>query len=131
MTNPIAVTLDVRNFPSNGADGYTNTTATNNQIYSYKYGGGTDGAGDVDETTGGGVGQITVTLSSDPRYVISNVTFSGDTATQLSWTPVNATQALITDQDIEDEDAYYSMTIRDNSAQCTFPCDPIIRNKPT
>lgn len=130
MTNPIAVTLDVRNFPSNGSDGYTNTTATDNQTYSYKYGGGTDGAGDVDEITGGGVGQITVTLSSDPRYIISDVAFSGDPATQLSWTPVTSTQALITDQDTADEDAYYSLTIRDNSAQCTFPCDPKISNKP-
>lgn len=130
MTNPIAVTLDVRNFPSNGSDGYTNTTATNEQTYSYKYGGGSDGSGDIDETTGGGVGQITVTLSSDPRYVISDVTFSGDTATQLSWAPVTSTQALITDQDTADEDAYYSMTIRDDTAACTFACDPNIRNRP-
>ena len=41
------VTLDVRNFPSNDSDGYTDTTASNHAIYSYLYGGGSDGNGNI------------------------------------------------------------------------------------
>src|SRR5688572_10985361 len=66
-------TLDVRNFPSNGSDGYTNTTATNNAIYSYKYSGGTDNAGGMDVKVGQGVATLNLSLDSDNRYSIDGV----------------------------------------------------------
>ena len=36
MPNNFSVSLDVRNFASNGSDGYTNTTASNGNTYSYQ-----------------------------------------------------------------------------------------------
>jgi hypothetical protein len=81
------VSLDVRNFPSNGSDGYTNTTASNNAVYSYQYGGGSDGHGNTDETVGSGSATVTVSLHSDPRYTIAGVTISGDIENQLSYAP--------------------------------------------
>jgi hypothetical protein len=46
MSDKVNVTLDCRNFSTNG-DGYTNVTGSNGQPYSYKYTGGTDGNGNV------------------------------------------------------------------------------------
>ena len=125
------VTLDVRNFPSNGTDGYTDTTASNNAIYSYLYGGGSDGSGDMDETAGNGSASFTVTVGGDPRYTISNVVFSGDIENQLSWqagTP--ATTVTITDSDASTGSGYYKVIVSDSTASCTFPCDPDITNRP-
>ena len=125
------VTLDVRNYPSNGTDGYTDTTASNNAIYSYLYGGGSDGSGDVEETGGNGSASFTVTVGSDPRYQISNVVFSGDIEGQLSWQPgTPATVVTIVDSDTSTGSGHYSITVSDSTANCTFPCDPEIVNKP-
>lgn len=126
------VSLDVRNFPSNGTDGYTNTTASNNTVYSYQYGGGSDGHGNVNETASGGSATITVSLNSDPRYWISAVVISGDIEEQLSSPPVgpSTTSVVITDSDSSTGSGYYSITVSDTTAQCTFPCDPQITNVP-
>lgn len=126
------VSLDVRNFPSNGTDGYTNTTASNNAVYSYQYGGGSDGHGNVNETASGGSATITVSLNSDPRYWISAVVISGDIEEQLSSPPVgpSTTSVVITDSDSSTGSGYYSITVSDTTAQCTFPCDPQITNVP-
>ena len=126
----IDVSLDVRNSPSNGSDGYTNTTASNNAVYSYLYGGGTDGHGNTEDDGAGSI-TITVTLHSDPRYVISNVAISGDIENQLSWQPgTSPTSVVITDSDNQTGDGYYNVTVSDTTANCTFPCDPGISNKP-
>lgn len=127
------VSLDVRNFPSNGSDGYTNTTASNHAIYSYRYGGGSDGHGNVDETAASGSATITIALDSDPRYQISGVVVSGDIEDQLSSPPVSsgATSVVITDSDSSSGSGYYSITVSDTTAGCTFPCDPEITNRPT
>lgn len=131
MTEPALVTLDVQDFPSNGSDGYTNTTATNNQIYSYKYGGGSDGAGNIEEQTGNaGSKQIPLALAGGSRYVIANVIFSNDPYNQMSWHPQTSTQGYINDADSTDEDAYYQVQVTDNDVQCSFVCDPTIKNKP-
>lgn len=131
MTNT-NVSLDVRNFASRGSDGYTDTTASNGTVYSYKYGDGSDGHGNVEETTGSGSATITVTLSSDPRYEISAVVISGDIENQLSSPPVpaGATTIVITDTDSSSGSGYYSIVVTDTTANCTFPCDPEIRNIP-
>lgn len=125
------VTLDVRNGPSSGSDGYTNTTASNNAIYSYLYGGGSDGSGDMDETADSNSASFTVTVGGDPRYQISNVVFSGDIESQLSWQPgTPATTVTITDSDTATGSGHYSITVSDSTAGCTFPCDPEINNRP-
>lgn len=126
------VNLDVRNWASNGTDGYTNTTASNNAVYCYMYTGGSDGHGGVDESPGAGVGTITVTVGGDPRYKITDVTFTGDIQNQLSRQlgGNNNTSAIITDTDTSTGDGYYSVIVTDTSVNCSFPCDPPIKNKP-
>lgn len=125
------VNLDVRNFPSNGTDGYTNTTASNNAIYSYLYRGGSDGNGNIEEIADAISGTVTVGLQSDPRYRISNVVFSGDVEGQLSWQPGDApTSAVITDSDTETGEGTFCVSVVDTSANCTFSCDPTIKNVP-
>lgn len=131
MSN-INVSLDVRNWPSNGSDGYTSTTASNNAVYSYQYTGGSDGHGNVQETTNAGTSTITVGMHSDPRYVISAVNIHGDIENQLSSPPVpaGATSIVITDTDSSSGSGYYSITVTDTSANCTFLCDPQITHVP-
>lgn len=125
------VNLDVRNFPSNGSDGYTNTTASNNAIYSYLYRGGSDGHGNIEEIADSISGTITVGIQSDPRYRISTVVFSGDVEHQLSWQPGDSpTSAVITDSDTETGEGTFCVSVSDTTANCTFPCDPQIRNVP-
>ena len=131
MTNAI-VSLDVRNWASNGSDGYTSTTASNGAVYSYQYTGGSDGHGNVSETTGAGSATITVSLHSDSRYSISTVGISGDIENQLSWQPVanSTTSVVITDTDTSSGSGYYCVVVSDSTANCTFPCDPLIVNRP-
>lgn len=125
------VSLDVRNFPSNGSDGYTDTTASNHAVYSYLYSGGSDGHGNVEEIADSNSGTITVGMQSDPRYRIDNVVFSGDVESQLSWQPGSSpTSVVITDSDTETGRGTYCISVTDTSANCTFPCDPEIVNKP-
>ncbi len=125
------VTLDVRNWPSNGNDGYTNTTASNNAVYCYMYTGGTDGHGGIEETADAGVGIITVTVGTDGRYKISDITFTGDIQNQLTrLVTLNSNTATITDSDTSTGDGYYSVIVSDTTANCTFACDPPIKNKP-
>lgn len=129
MPSNANVTLDVRNFASNGSDGYTDTTASNNAIYSYRYTGGNDNGGNVDFTGRGRV-TLTVQLQSDPRYQIGNVGFTGDTNNQLTWLAQNAPKtAVIQDVNTAVQNANYKITVNDTTANCTVPCDPQINNK--
>ena len=123
-----SVTLDVRDFAATSGDGYTNTIASNGATYSYKYSGGTDGNGGVDVVTGTGTMPITVTIVADPRYLVSSVSFNNDLG-DLSWAfGASAYIAVITDTDLDNENAYYSVIVSDHTAGCTMPCDPPIRN---
>ena len=129
MPDNANISLDVRNFPSNGSDGYTNTTASNNAIYSYQYSGGTGHGGDVTFT---GRGRVTVTLHlrSDPRYQISHVGFTNDTNDQLSWLAQNApTTAVIQNLNTVVQTANYKVTVTDSTENCTVPCDPTSINR--
>ncbi len=125
-----SVTLDVRNFPTNGSDGYTDSVASNNAMYSYRFYGGTDGNGGVVVETGTGTLTVTVTISADPRYVVNNVLLTGNVG-DLSWAR-GATNyiAIITDTDTDNENGYYSVLVSDATAGCTIPCDPPIKNIP-
>ena len=129
MSN-VNVNLDVRNSPSNGGDGYTDTVASNGAVYCYRYTGGTDGAGGVEESVAAGSGTITVTVGGDPRYQINDVSLSGDIQSQLSWARQSVVTIVITDTDTSTGDGEYSIVVADTSANCTLPCDPPIRNKP-
>jgi len=127
----VNVGLDVRNFPSSGSDGYTNTSASNNAMYSYKYSGGTDGNGNVSDIVEAGELDITVTVGTDPRYTITGVVISGDIESQLTWVSGTApTNVVIKDSDSQTGSGYYSITVTDSTADCTLPCDPEITNKP-
>lgn len=130
MTN-VNVTLDCRNWPSNGNDGYTSTTASNNAVYSYKYTGGSDGNGNVTGHMTTGAVAIAVTISADSRYVVNSVDFSGDIESQLSTTPGTTPYTVtVNDSDTQTGSGYYKLTVRDTSAGCTFPCDPRVTNEP-
>lgn len=122
--------LDVRNFPSNGSDGYINTTATNNTIYSYKYSGGTDSAGGLETQVGNGVATLNLSLDSDDRYSIDTVSFSDDDEQQLTWRGNAPTAGVITDANTEVETAHYKVKVADSTAGCTFHCDPMVQNDP-
>ena len=119
------VNLQVRAQPSNGNDGYTNTTATNNAIYSYKYTGGDDGHGDISETLGTGAATIDVQLNGGSRFQISEITFSGDTPGQLSWSGGGDSAAII-DANTVVENATYCTKVIDSNDNCSFNCDPMI-----
>ena len=130
MSN-IDVVLTVNILP---LEGYTATTASNGNVYYYKYSGGNSGNddGSVIEYTddGSGQGTITVTLTGT-SYNISSITFSGDTSSDLSYQAGSTNQiAIITDSKIDNESAYYSVICSDPQANCTFACDPGITNKP-
>jgi len=125
----VNVSLDVRNWPSNGSDGYTSTTATNDQVYSYQYTGGTDGHGNVDSTVGAGSVAISISLHSDPRYIIQTIVISDDVENQLTWQPGGTpTTASVTDSDSQSGSGYYQVMISDTMAVCNFPCDPRVTN---
>jgi hypothetical protein len=125
-----SVSLDLRNFAATQGDGYTNTTASNGATYCYKYSGGTDGNGNVTVTTGGGTLTITITVGQDPRYVVDSIGFNNDVG-DLSWHFGETSQsATITDTDLDNENAYYNVVVKDTTANCTFSCDPGITNQP-
>lgn len=133
MPNPNGVSLDIRNSASNG-DGWTNTTASNGQIYSYKYTGGdpsTDN-GKVTCTIGSGNAAITLTLIAASQYQIGTITFTGDNASdpQLSTQGNAAGTRVINDKNTVAINANYKVNVTDTgNNNVTVPCDPMIINK--
>jgi hypothetical protein len=131
MPGPVNVSLDVRNFSSNG-DGYKNVNGSNGQPYSYKFTGGNTSSnnGNVSVVKGGGQAAINVQVGSDPRYSITNITFNPQD-TQFSWhAGGHAAVAVIVDTAVEVASVKYSVTVTDSTANCTVPCDPVIQNVP-
>jgi hypothetical protein len=130
MPSPVNVSLDVRNFSSGGADGYTDVAASNGATYSYKYTGGTDSHGNVNVTVGHGQASINVTVGSDSRYSITNVTFN-PADTQFTWhAGGHAAVAVILDTAATVVSVKYTTIVTDGIAHCTVPCDPVIHNVP-
>ena len=123
-----SIALDVRDAPSSGADGYTDTTASNGKVYSYKYSGGDKGGGDV-TFTGRGAGTVVVHLRGS-RYAIDSVDFPDDPNDQLSddASASSPTSAVIKDKNDTVQTATYKVTVKDSSADATVPCDPKIIN---
>lgn len=129
MADDRNISLDVHNHASSGSDGYINTIASDNAVYSYKYSGGTGNGGDVSFTSRGRV-NITVKLTHGTRYQIGDVSFANDTNHQLSWLNQNAPyDAVIQNENNVVQTADYKVTVNDSTANCTVPCDPQIINK--
>lgn len=120
--------LDVRNFPSSGSDGYTDTTASNNAVYSYRYTGGSDQAGGLRAQVGQGTATLNLSLAGDQRYTIDQVTFD-DPKGQLSWRGNAPRNGVLTDSNTDEEEGYYHVQVRDSVANCTIPCDPMVVNE--
>jgi len=120
--------LDVRNFPSTGSDGYTDTTASNNAVYSYRYTGGSDQAGGLRAQVGQGTATLNLSLDADPRYTIDAVTFD-DPKSQLSWRGNAPRNGVLTDSNTDEENGHYYVQVRDSVANCTVPCDPMVINE--
>ena len=130
MPSPVNVNLDVRNFSSGGANGYTDVTASNGQTYSYKYTGGSDTYGNVNVSVGRGQAAINVTVGSDSRYSITNITFN-PADTQFTWhAGGRAAVAVIVDTAVTVVSVKYTTIVTDSTAGCTIPCDPMIHNVP-
>lgn len=125
----VDVTLDCTILP---LDGYTASPATNGKVYYYRFSGGSDGNGNVTEYTddGSGIGTIRVTLTGSP-YEIVQVSFNGDSHSDMSWIPGPTNSiVIIKDTNIDNENVYFSVLAKDPQANCTFGCDPSIVNKP-
>jgi hypothetical protein len=123
------ISLDVHNTPSNGSDGYTDTTASNGAIYSYRYSGGEGKGGDVIFKTRGRV-TVNVHVANGSGYSIDDVSFIGDAGEQLSWLNPNAGKvAVIQNLNTVVQVANYKVTVRDEAADVTVPCDPRIVNQ--
>jgi len=130
MPSNALIYLDVRNWASNGSDGYTSTTASNGVVYSYNYTGGDNNGGHV--TFGSrGHATIEVRVNADPRYLIQAVGFTNDANAQLSLAsdPRGLTTVTMHNQNSAVQTANYKVTLTDSSANCTIPCDPQIINK--
>jgi hypothetical protein len=130
MPSPVNVSLDVRNAATGPAPGYTQVAASNGTAYYYKYSGGSDGNGNVNVKVGAGQAAINVTVGSDPRYSITNVTFS-PASTHFTWhAGGHAAVAVIQDTATVVESVKYTCVVTDSTANCTIPCDPVIHNVP-
>lgn len=129
MPGPVNVSLDVRNFSSNG-DGYTNVNGSNGRPYSYKFTGGNKSSnnGDVSVVKGGGQAAINVQVGTDARYSITDINFNPRDS-QFSWHGGgNAAVAVIVDTAVAVASVKYTVTVTDSTANCTVPCDPMIQN---
>jgi len=130
MPGPNSVNLDVRNTATGPAPGYTQVTASNGAAYYYKYTGGSDGNGNVTVKVGTGQAAITVTVGSDPRYSITNITFNPTTSGFTWHGGGSAHVGVIVDPANVVEDVKYTCIVTDSTANCTIPCDPVIHNVP-
>jgi hypothetical protein len=131
--NPTSVSLDVRNFASNGG-GWKDVIASNGATYSYLYTGGNapgnKNNGDVEYAVGGGNAAITVGLIADARYQFQgDITFtppsdqltSQGNAPRLRVVNDRCTAAV--------ESKYTALVVDTNANNATIPCDPVIVNK--
>jgi hypothetical protein len=112
-------------------NGWTTVIAPNTQQpYSFKYTGGYKDRGGLKTHVGDGSATINVSLDTDNRYSVSDVTFrDDDTPPQLSrsFTP---TTAAITDLNTARLDADYCVMVLDSTNGSMIPCDPMIANDP-
>ena len=124
------VTLKVKPGATHG-NGWHHVTASNGQMYSFKYSGGYQDKGGLKTKVGDGAASIDVHVDTDQRYSIDQVHFTDDAYHQLSWVPESASSGVITDVNTQSEDADYAVIVADAQAGgATIPCDPMIQNEP-
>jgi hypothetical protein len=114
--------------------GWTNVTSSTGGTYGYKYTGGNDGHGNVEQPIGAQI-QITCNCIADPRYQFIGqcVSISNDPHSELSAVVNSTRQATITDlNNVAESDAEWSIAVTDTgvSPSCTIPCDPKVTNDP-
>lgn len=131
MPNTPNINLDLR-IGGSSDPGWHNVMASNNQTtYGFCYTGGDDGAGGLVQTVGQGRDTAPIQLVADPRYQISDHTFTNDTQHQLSWSGNGNRAGAIIDANNQVETAAYSILVTDTgNGNCTIPCDPPIKNEP-
>ncbi|UHQ20489.1 hypothetical protein LVB87_04850 [Lysobacter sp. KIS68-7] len=131
MPSNESVTLKLKPGAANG-QGWTTTTASNGQQYSYKYTGGHNDNGSMKTKVGDGTATLNLTVDADNRYGLSNVTFQNDTYNQLTWSASPDMQSgTITDVNTQVETANYTTIAYDaQNGNATIPCDPMIGNDP-
>ena len=113
--------------------GWHTVTASNGQMYSFKYSGGHQDKGGLKTKVGDGEASIDVHVDTDRRYSIDHVHFTDDAYHQLFWQPVPGSDSsgVIIDANTKAEDADYTVVVADAQAGgATIPCDPMIQNDP-
>jgi len=124
------VTLKVKPGATQG-NGWNHVTASNGQMYSFKYSGGYQDKGGLKTKVGDGPALIDVHVDADQRYTIDHVHFTDDAYHQLSWAPGDDASGVIMDANTQAEDADYTIVVADGQAGgATIPCDPMIQNDP-
>lgn len=131
MPNNERVTLKVKPGAASG-QGWTTTTASNGQPYSFKYSGGHDDNGGMKTKVGDGTATIALNVDAEGRYGLSNVQFKDDAYSQLSWSPSpDMESGTITDINTQVETAHYTTLVSDaQNGNTIIPCDPMIGNDP-
>jgi hypothetical protein len=131
--NPKDVELDVAPGTRND-DGWTPTTGSNGQQYSYRYSGGdsTSARGAISFSVGGGAGVVNLTLVPRERFQFNGscITFQDDPLGQLSARGNAPRTRIIDDRCTAQLDARYKVEVTDTTVSGTIPCDPPIRNNP-
>ena len=122
----VNVTLDCRNTRTDGG-GYTNVEASNGQIYSYKYSGGSDGNGNV-EVVKGTPTEIQVTIQADSRYHVDDTIVTNDPNRDITVTKADLTATFTDNAEDVEAGIEYSIKVKDTVANATFIADPKIDN---
>jgi hypothetical protein len=129
MPSTPQINLDIRNWHQTDPS-WTNTTASNGADYAYKYTGGDNGAGALEQVVNTGRDTAPLQLVADRRYQINTCTFQNDTKAQLSWQGNSPYAGNIIDVNNQVETAEYTMVINDTgNGNCTINCDPPVINK--
>jgi len=132
------VSIDARNSAASGNPGFTAATIFGGPAvhqYCYRFTGGTDGAGGVQEGKDGNKKTIQINMAADSNYYrINSVVIGNDSKDQLKVKDVTNTSATIEDKNDQLEDnAYYCVILEDMSAGANgvlIACDPRISNVP-
>lgn len=130
MPNPPIVTLDLK--LGGGPAGWTNVASSDGSTYGYKYYGGDDGDGNVEQPIGAQI-EITCNCIADPRFqfIGSCVSISDDPEGELSAVVNSTRQVTITDLNNKAESrAKWSIAVTDTTLNVTIPCDPRVTNDP-
>ena len=91
--------------------------------------GGSDGAGNVEVTSGTGKKKIKVKLTTNQGYSIESVTFSGPGKDQMKPERGGALEKDIVNSNTGPADVKYSVKVRNDGTGAISDCDPRIINR--